>query len=268
MRLFASKLDPFCSFTINLGPLYAERIFDRCLTLEGVANIVRMPARERYERYLDRLKLQIPKSRRTQYAFIQFYLGHFCHQLANHSPERANALHFREKALCYYQSFLEIATNNDESRYYAQWQTGMLQDALHYPWSQSESSLLKANLIDPLRGEGMKKITQHYIQNREWPTAFIYSTKSMNQFCGKHPAATRRWFIDFDAYNWNVLHAHFDICHSMGNYKEAEATYSKLLVYKSFHRDEFKSIEIRQLRDLEKRTKLARAMEQCLTNII
>ena len=268
MWLFASKLDPFSSFTINLGPLYAERVFDRCLTLEGIENVVRMPAKERYERYLAWLKSQIPKSNRVQYTFIQFYLGYFCHQLSNYLPERVNVLHFREKALCYYQSFLEIASNNDEGRYYAQWQTGMLQDSLHYPWPQCESSLLKANLLDPIRGEAIRKIIQHYIQKREWSTAYSYSASAVNQFLDKRPAAKRRWFIDFDAYNRNVLRTHFDICQSLGNYREAEITFSKLLSYKASHRDEFGSIEVRQLHNLERKIKLPDAADQCLTKII
>jgi hypothetical protein len=220
MPLFQTKIDPFSSFTINLGPLYVERVFDSLLTRQGVNGVGCMNAAERFQRYLDYLKKKTNPNNHTQYTITQFYKGHFYHQLANHSIQKESAQHFREKALCYYQNYLELSARAEESRYYAQWQTGMLQDLLKYPWPLAEDSLVKAGDIDPLRGEAIKKIIDHYIQFKEWKRAYSYSLKAVSKFVDKNPVAHRRWFIDFDAYNWKLLRTHRIICYKLGYLQE------------------------------------------------
>ncbi len=209
---FRSKIDPFSAFTINLGPLYVERVFDSLLTKEGVKAVVQMSAAGRFTLYLDYLKSNINVHNHTQYAVTQFYKGHFCQQLAAHPISHETARHFQEKALCYYQNYLELAEREDESRYYAQWQTGMLQDTLNYDWSIVEDSLLKAVAVDALRGEATNKIAEHYINTREWKKAYIHSKSAVEKYLDKNPVAQRRWFVDFDAYNWSVLTRHHKIC--------------------------------------------------------
>jgi len=216
MSLFQSKIDPFCSFTINLGPLYVDRVFDSLLIRQGVKDVFKMGNMERFGNYLEYLKKKTNPNSRLQYAVVQFYKGHFYNQLANHSGSLQDVQHFREKALCYYQIYLEISDRQDESRYYAQWQTGMLQDMLKYPWLLAEDSLLKASALDPLRGEAIKKIIEYYIQFKEWNMAHHYSTMAMGKFFNKNPVAHRRWFINFDAYNWNVARIHRIICYKLG----------------------------------------------------
>lgn len=209
---FRSKIDPFSAFTINLGPLYVERVFDSLLTREGVKGMVQMNASERFTLYLDYLKTNINVHNHTQYAVTQFYKGYFCQQLAVHSISQETARHFQEKALCYYQNYLELAEREEESRYYAQWQIGVLQDTLNYPWQQVEKSLLEAATLDPLRGEAVKKIVEHYIHTREWKKAYVHSKSAVEQYLDKNPVAHRRWFVEFDAYNWSVLTRHHKIC--------------------------------------------------------
>jgi hypothetical protein len=163
-------------------------------------------------------------NRRGEYPVIQFYKGHFYQQLAQHSSNIKNIQHFRERALCFYQNYLELNDDrSDESKYYAQWQTGMLQDSLCYPWLLAENSLLKASAIDPLRGEAIKKIIEHYMRYRDWSSAYHYSTIAIEQFFDKNPVARRRWFIDFAAYNQNVIRTNRFICYKLGYLKEISA---------------------------------------------
>jgi hypothetical protein len=220
MSLFHSKIDPFSSFTINLGPLYVERVFDSLLTKQGVNNVCRMSATARFGHYLAYLRRITGTTTRAQYAVTQFYKGHFYQQLANQSSPEENTTHFREKALCYYQTYLELTDRLDESKYYAQWQVGMLQDTLKYPWSLAEDALLKASVIDPLRGEPIKKIVDHYIRNKEWENAYPYSSTAITKFFDKNPVANRRWYVDFDAYNWRVTKTHRIISYKLGYLKE------------------------------------------------
>ncbi len=209
---FRSRIDPFSAFTINLGPLYVERVFDSLLTREGVKAVVQMNASERFTLYLDYLKSNLNVHNHTQYAVTQFYKGHSSQQLAAHSISQETARHFQEKALCYYQNYLELADREEESRYYAQWQTGMLQDMLSYPWPMVEDSLRKAAALDPLRGEATKKMVEHYTSTREWEKAYIHSKSAVDKYLDKNPVACRRWFVEFDAYNWSVLARHHKIC--------------------------------------------------------
>ena len=225
MLLFQSKIDPFSSFTINLGPQYVERVFDSLLTKKNTIATYKMDPATRFGHYLAYLRQIAARVSPKQYPVLQFYNGHFYQQLANHSACRKNTVHFQEKALCYYQAYLERAHPTDESRYYAQWQAGMLQDDLQYPWPLAEKSLLKAADIDPLRGEPIKKIIDHYIQKKEWAKAYSYSSIAMNRFFDKNPIAARRWFIDFDAYNFSVLKKHrFIQTRSLKEKKTANAT--------------------------------------------
>jgi hypothetical protein len=172
---------------------------------------------ERFGYYLNYLKKNTKPNNHIQYTFIQFYKGHFYQQLANHSTSHRDVQHSLEKALCYYQTYLELSDRPDESQYYAQWQIGVLQDTLKYPWLLAEDALLKASAIDPIRGEAIKKIIEHYIINKQWNRAYHYSTIAMGKFFNKNPIADRRWFIDFDAYNWRVARIHRLICYKSGH---------------------------------------------------
>ncbi|HXB33970.1 MAG TPA: hypothetical protein VNV35_11130 [Puia sp.] len=222
MFSFRSKIDPFSTFTINLGPLYLERVFDSLLTRGGVKGLVQMNGAERYALYMDYLKSKINVHNHTQYAVTQFYKGYFDQQLATHSIGSETVRHFQEKALCYYHNYLELAKRDDESRFYAQWQTGVLQDTLNFAWQTVEESLQKAAAIDPMRGEPIKKIVEHHIGTREWKKAYPRSKEALEKYFDKNPVAHRRWFVDFEAYNWSVLARHHTICLFLGYVREAE----------------------------------------------
>jgi tetratricopeptide (TPR) repeat protein len=252
MSLFHKKINPFSSLTINLGPLYIERVFDSLLTLQGVKEVVRMQATERFERYLDYLREKTDIEDHDQYTIIQFYKAHFYQQLAHHSPSCEHRVHWQEKALCYYQDYLELSTRLDESRFYAQWQSGMLQAMLNYPWSLVEESLLMARPFDPRRAEPLKNLVDHYMRAKQFNVAYTYSTLAVNEHFEKDPAATRRWFVEHDAYNWNVVNKHCTICYKLGYTGEAEKAYNKMLEYEIQHLDEFKASEIRHIHFLER----------------
>jgi hypothetical protein len=252
MSLFRKKINPFCSLTISLGPLYVERVFDSLLTLQGVKDVVRMPAPERFERYLDYLRQKTNLVDHEQFTLIQFYRAHFCQQLANLSKHPEITQHWQEKALCYYQTYLELGIRPDESSFYAQWQTGALQDNLHYPWQMVEESFLKAHTLDPLRGEPIKNLVDHYIRIKEWTTAYSYSAIVLKKHFENAPATNRRWFIDFDTYNWNVVNKHLAICYKLGYMDEVAQTYAQMTDYEVRHLDELKDHDIRHIHSLKK----------------
>lgn len=207
---------------------------------------------ERFERYLDYLRKRTGPSTRDQYIFIQFYKGHFYQQLAGHLASPENIQHFREKALCFYQVYLELSAMKDESRFYAQWQTGVLQYLLHYPWPQVEESLTSACVIDPTRGEASKRLIEYYVRKKEWKRAYNHSSSAIKNHFDKNPAARRSWFVESDAYNWNILNTHLVICYKLGHMHEAQETYGQMAAYKATHPEEFSNFDIRHIHFLEK----------------
>jgi hypothetical protein len=253
MSLFHAKIEPFCALTIDLGPQYVERVFDSILTRQGDNDLFRMKSEDRFAGYLEYLNRQVRQSNRHKYCFIQFYCAYFSQQLAIKSGKNGNERqHLWEKALFYYQVYLELADHSTESKYYAHWQSGLLQDALQYPWSQAEISLLKAASIDPLRGEALKKLVLHYCQESAWKIAYGCSTLAIQKFFDKNPVGKRRWFVDFEAYNWSLLYTHFTICYKLGLLQEAEQVYRQMHGYIFQHPDELTDADIHQIQSLHR----------------
>lgn len=247
MLLLHSKIEPFCAFTIDLGPQYVERVFDSLLTRQGIKQVVLMPAADRLERYLELLHREVHHSGRRRYAIIQFYIAHFCQQLAGvsghsiapgESVQRDTGRHYREKAICHYESYLELAEDSAESRFYAHWQSALLQYELDYPWPQVESSLLKATTFDPLRGEPLKHLIDHYCRAKAWRTAYSLSVLAMKTYFEHNPVSRRRWFVDFTAYDWHLLQNHAAICYKLGHIKDAGKVYRQLEEYAFRHPEE------------------------------
>jgi hypothetical protein len=243
MRLFLHKLDPCTKLTLELGPQYAERLFEVLLIKDGVDHLHTMSNLQRWERCIELLKKKTARGNRKELPFVQFYMAHFYQQLSGCPMERECAARYREDALHYYRSYLIAAEGTVETRYYAQWQTGILQDQLGYHWHHIRESLLKANAIDPIRGESIKSLVLHYMSAGEWPAAYTYSQFARNNFFNRNPIAVRRWYVDFDSYNGNLLERHIAICNQLGYRAEANQTHRQLLDYVIEHIHEFEKVE-------------------------
>jgi hypothetical protein len=74
----------------------------------------------------------------------------------------------------------------------------------------------------------------------------------MKNYFDKNPAASRRWFVEFDAYNWKLIHTHLYICYKSSREDEAERTYQQLLEYARRHPKELFDADIRIVQGLEK----------------
>jgi len=251
MSFFQHKLNPFTEFTISLGPAYVERLFDSLLVKGGLDTAEKRNPVDRFKSYIELLNKNAQTKKRKEYTFIQFYIAHFYQQSGKHSTENKEKIQYYENALSHYHSYLELTKGAEESRYYAQWQTGILQDAIHNPWPIVEASLLIANSMDPMRGEAMKKIIHHYRYAREWEAAYLYSSIAKNNFFDRNPIATRRWFIDFDCYNWHVLYTHITICYKLEYFYELEQIYQQLLSYEIKYLSELNNMEVRRIHSLE-----------------
>jgi pentatricopeptide repeat protein len=237
MKLFGNNIDPFSEFTINLGPAYISRLFEMLLIKKGVADVHKLSYSDRLQKYIDLLETNNQKGNHTKRAIICFYLAHFNHQLADNLSE--SKIKFYEKAIYHYQSYLKLTKGAEQSKFYAQWQVGMLLDYLQYPWAAAQDELLKARTIDLCRGEAIKKIIDHYLSTEEWPIAYLFSSYSIEHFYDRNPIASRCWYVDFNCYNWKVLDTQIQVCCKTGKYKEAETVYQELLNYVLEHLYDF-----------------------------
>jgi hypothetical protein len=238
MSLFRQKINPHCLLTFRLGPDYVERVFDSILILRGVKNVGFLKSKERYKDYLEYLQEISSPSRNGQYSFIQFYRGHFYHQLAKYSDRSEGAHHFREKSLCYYQTFLEFPNHPPEMSFFALWQMGEIMDYLKYPWEQVQVCLLKAHSSDPSRGEPYAKIVRHYMLEGAWKTAYSFSARAIDSYLNNCPVEPNHWFIEKRAYDWNILDTHLIICYKMRFLSEVKRNLTKFLRYKCDHGEE------------------------------
>lgn len=236
-----SKIDVFSSFSVNLGPLYVERVLDCLVGQRQRRHLTCIPDEQRYLLYLEYLKSLPLKGSKAKSGMIHFYLGHFSQQLFMH-----------EEALNFYEHYLAVNIRSDESKYYGLWQAALLKEKLGHPWAKAEVLLLKAHAVDLCRGESIKEIIRHYSEDRNWHLAYSYSYVATKQFFDRNPIAIRRWFVDFDAYNWKVLDSHFRICYKLHRHREASDTYQTMLRYKQKHLDELQNIEVRQMNSLAK----------------
>lgn len=245
------KPNPFTEYTINLGPLYVERLFDSILLKAGVKDIKGDSVTGRMEGYLSILEQRAQKGGARERLFIHFYTAHFSQQAAQHSGDTETLRNYRKQALLHYQAYLKLTNGTDESRYYSQWQMGRIQHSLSYPWPIVKESLLSANVVDPFRGESIQDIIHHYISFEDWRSAYTYSQFAVSRFFNKNPIAKRRWHVSPGCYNGKVLDTHITICKNLGYWQEAERAYRQLLNYVVEHIHEFKIIEKRLLEIVE-----------------
>lgn len=133
------------------------------------------------------------------------------------------------RSMKYYRERLNRTDGYPEEIYYSQYRIGTIMKVLELPWSETHQELLKAYTIDPLRGESIKTIIDHYLQVGEWHNAYLYSKFAKVNFHGKNPYPKRLLFVDQTLYEWKFLEAHAAACFYSGRMDEAKANYQEIL---------------------------------------
>ena len=259
MHLFSHKLNPFCSSSVNLGPVYMERLFECLLIKRGQLDIRFLQHSDKLKLFLQYLKDHTAKARQGEKRFVSFYFAYFLQQWIRWSAESPACGPIRLEAMGHYRHYLKSAEESEESRYYSQWQIGLLSDQLHYPWQTVQKELLQAGAIDPTRGEGIREIIAHYVSLQDWENAYVFSSYACLHHFDKNPIATRRWFVDWVSYSWRVLEMHCVICCRLNYREEAENSYQQLIAWLIANPTEFDQLEIKQVHAL-------RELFQCREN--
>ena len=158
-----------------------------------------------------------------------FYTAQSYHDSASIPDNKAENEERLRRSMKYYRERIGRLDGYEEERFYSQFRVGTISKILEEPWYKVHQELLKAYAMDPLRGEPIKVICDHYLNNGEWHLAYLYTTFAMANFHGKNPYPTRLLFVDESLYIWRFLEIHSAACFYTNRLDEGKKTYKELL---------------------------------------
>jgi hypothetical protein len=182
---------------------------------------------EKYASHAYKLEAYINKNRQDP-RWI-FYTAQSWHDAASIKDNRAENDERLRRSLKYYRERVQRPDGYAEEIYYAQFRIGTIMRLLEEPWHLTHMELLKAYQIDPLRGESIKVIIDHYLMLQEWNMAYMYSKFAKTTFHGKNPYPTRLLFVDEATYVWKFAEAHAAASFYTGRMDEAKQTYQEIV---------------------------------------
>jgi len=158
-----------------------------------------------------------------------FYTAQSYHDSASIKDNKEENEERLRRSLKYYRERVSRTDGYAEEIYYAQYRIGTIMRIIEEPWHMTHMELLKAYQIDPLRGESIKVIIDHYLQMGEWNMAYLYSKFAKTTFHGKNPYPTRLLFVDEATYTWKFAEAHAAASYYTGRMDEAKQTYQEIV---------------------------------------
>jgi glycosyltransferase involved in cell wall biosynthesis len=182
---------------------------------------------EKYASHSYKLEAYINKNRQDP-RWI-FYTAQSWHDAASIKDNREENDERLRRSMKYYRERVSRTDGYAEEIYYAQYRIGTIMRILEEPWHLTHMELLKAYQIDPLRGESIKVIIDHYLQMGEWNMAYLYSKFAKTTFHGKNPYPTRLLFVDEATYVWKFAEAHAAASFYTGRMDEAKQTYQEIV---------------------------------------
>ena len=182
---------------------------------------------EKYASHAYKLEAYINKNRQDP-RWI-FYTAQSWHDAASIKDNKEENEERLRRSMKYYRERVSRTDGYAEEIYYAQYRVGTIMRILEEPWHLTHMELLKAYQIDPLRGESIKVIIDHYLQMGDWNMAYLYSKFAKTTFHGKNPYPTRLLFVDEATYIWKFAEAHAAAAFYTGRMDEAKQTYQEIV---------------------------------------
>jgi hypothetical protein len=182
---------------------------------------------EKYVSHSYKLEAYINKNRQDP-RWI-FYTAQSWHDAASIKDNKEENEERLRRSLKYYRERVSRSDGYAEEIYYAQYRIGTIMRIIEEPWHLTHMELLKAYQIDPLRGESIKVIIDHYLQMGDWNMAYLYSKFAKTTFHGKNPYPTRLLFVDEATYIWKFAEAHAAAAFYTGRMDEAKQTYQEIV---------------------------------------
>lgn len=182
---------------------------------------------EKYASHAYKLEAYINKNRQDP-RWI-FYTAQSWHDAASIKDNREENDERLRRSLKYYRERVQRPDGYAEELYYAQFRIGTIMRILEEPWHLTHMELLKAYQMDPMRGESIKVIIDHYLMLQDWHMAYMYSKFAKTTFHGKNPYPTRLLFVDEATYVWKFAEAHAAASFYTGRMDEAKQTYQEIV---------------------------------------
>ena len=179
-----------------------------------------------------------------------FYSAQNYYTAATHSSNEFSKVNCLKNALRYYEKRANLAPSSlnniveREEQAYAQQQIGTVLEELHYPWPKVQEALIKSHMLDPLRGEPIMQILQHYMATKEWSEGYKLSLFAVNEFHGKSPLGQRFIGIEPAIYNWQFLWAHYLMCFYARKNEEMLEAYRRIKTLINDHPEYFTEQDI------------------------
>lgn len=133
------------------------------------------------------------------------------------------------RSLKYYKERVSRPDGYPEEIFYAQYRVGTIMRIMEKPWNLCLNEFLKAYSIDPLRGEPIKSIIDHYLSVGEFNNAYIFSKFGKINYHEKNPYPKRLLFVDEALYAWRFLEAHAAACFYTNRKDEAKQTFNDMV---------------------------------------
>ena len=182
---------------------------------------------EKYASHAYKLEAYINKNRQDpRWIFYTAQSWHDAASIKNNKEENDERL---RRSLKYYRERVQRPDGYAEEIYYAQYRIGTIMRILEEPWHLTHMELLKAYQMDPLRGESIKVIIDHYLMMQDWHMAYLYSKFAKTTFHGKNPYPTRLLFVDEATYVWKFAESHAAASFYTGRMDEAKQTYQEIV---------------------------------------
>lgn len=182
---------------------------------------------EKYASHSYKLEAYINKNRQDP-RWI-FYTAQSWHDAASIKDNKEENEERLRRSMKYYRERVSRTDGYAEEIFYAQYRIGTIMRILEEPWHLTHMELLKAYQIEPLRGESIKVIIDHYLQMGDWNMAYLYTKFAKTTFHGKNPYPTRLLFVDEATYIWKFAEAHAAASFYTGRMDEAKQTYQEIV---------------------------------------
>ena len=200
---------------------------------------------EKYASHAYKLEAYINKNRQDP-RWI-FYTAQSWHDAASIKDNKEENEERLRRSLKYYRERVSRTDGYAEEIYYAQYRIGTIMRIIEEPWHLTHMELLKAYQIDPLRGESIKVIIDHYLQMGDWNMAYLYSKFAKTTFHGKNPYPTRLLFVDEATYVWRFAEAHAAAAFYTGRMDEAKQTYQEIVNLTKTHPQFFSQDDLNKI---------------------
>ncbi len=158
-----------------------------------------------------------------------FYTAQSYHDSACVPDAREENEERLRRSLKYYRERVQRPDGYPEEIFYAQYRIGTIMKVLEEPWNLTLNELMKAYSMDPIRGEPVKAIIDHYLSVNEWNNAYLFSKFAKMTYHQKNPYPQRLLFVDEVLYAWRFLEVHAASSFYTGRREEARQSYLEMV---------------------------------------